>query len=158
MNRNQIENLYLINGLGDFQLRSLGDLMKVHGINARTTEGYSVLSDEDKKAFETFVIRYFNANGLDYRKSINLLKVYRAFNVDYTIKKDDGTYLLVGREVWNCSEENNNYMISSWKDTDEEINGRATIKRVNKSYLRIEFEFEDRAKWLHIVNNGNECY
>jgi len=158
MDRNQIENLYLVNGLGNFQLRNLGDLMKVHGINARTTEGYSTLSDEDKKAFETFIIKYFNVHGLDYRKYISLLKIYRAFNVDYLVKQEDDSWYVLGGEVWNCTEANNNYMISSWKDTDEEINGRDITKEINKSYLRIEYQYEDRKEWLHITENGTQWY
>lgn len=78
MKRDQIENLYLVNGLGDFTLRNLGDLMKVHGINARALEGYSTLLDEDKEAYETFIVRYMNAHGLSYRASICPKKVYRA--------------------------------------------------------------------------------
>ena len=83
MRREQLENIYLINGIEDFELRSLGDLMKIHGINARKIEGFSELSEEDKKVYEKFIIRYMNGHGLSYRSTIYPQKIYRAFEVDY---------------------------------------------------------------------------
>ena len=77
MNREQIENLYFINGIGDFELKNTGDLMKVHGINARTIEGYSELNEEDKKTFINFIINYMNCLGLKLRVNTYPVKVYR---------------------------------------------------------------------------------
>ena len=68
MRREQLENIYLTNGIGDFQLRNLGDLMKIHGINARLIEGFSELSSKDKKSYETFILKYMNMHGLDSRR------------------------------------------------------------------------------------------
>lgn len=77
MNREQIENLYFINGIGDFELKNAGDLMKVHGINARTIEGYSELIEEDKNTFINFIINYMNCLGLNLRICTYPIKVYK---------------------------------------------------------------------------------
>lgn len=159
MEREQLENLYLVNGLGDFKLRNLGDLMKIHGINARTTEGFSKLSKVDKKAYETFIIRYINAHGLGYRSTIYPEKIYRAFEINYKVKEDpaDDYYLNFSGEVWDCTDKNNDFKVKSWGDIKDK-NKPGVISEKSESYLRIELKERETDSWLHITCGGEQWY
>lgn len=159
MEREQLENIYLVNGIGDFQLRNLGDLMKIHGINARTTEGFSKLSEEDKKAYETFIIRYMNSLGLSYRSNIHPQKIYRAFEINYMIKEvpADDYYLNFAGEVWDCNDKNNEFIVEEWGDIEDK-NKPGVIEEKKESYLRIEFKNMETDSWLHITSDGEGWY
>lgn len=160
MDREQIENIYLINGLGDFRLRSLGDLIKCHGINARTIDGYSELSDEDKKSYEKFIVNVMNAMGMMSRASFVPERVYRAYDVDFLVRNEDyeDSYSVVGGEVWNVSSLEPT-LTHKWVDEDLEVLPEQTIKeRSKKDYLRIEYSHDNRNEWLHIIKDGEEWY
>ncbi len=154
-----MENIYLINGIDDFQLRNLSDLLKIHGINVRTTEGFSELSEEDKKSYETFIIRYMNAHELSYRSTIYPKRIYRAFEIDYLIKEDptDDYYLKFAGEVWNCNKKNNEFMVNEWGDIASKTKNDV-IKQKKDSYLRVELKEGDTNSWLHITREGEEWY
>lgn len=159
MEREQLENIYLVHGLGDFKLRTLGDLMKIHGINARATEGFYKLSEEDKKSYETFIISYMNAHGLSYRSTIYPLKIYRAFEIEYLIKEepDNDCFYNFAGEVWNCSDKNNEFMVKEWGDI-EDRNKPGVIAKRKENYLRIELKERDMESWLHITFGGEQWY
>lgn len=159
MEREQLENIYLVNGIGDFLLRNLGDLMKIHGINARATEGFSKLSEEDKKAYETFIIRYMNSHGLSYRSTIHPQKIYRAFEINYMIKEDpaDDYYLNFAGEVWDCNDKNNEFIVEEWGDIEDK-NKPGVIEERKESYLRVELKKSETDLWLHITSYGEEWY
>jgi len=159
LKREQLENIYLVNGIGDFKLRNLGDLMKIHGINARTTEGFSELSEEDKKAYETFIIRYMNAHGLSYRSTIHPQKIYRAFEINYIVKDDpaNDSYLNFAGEVWNCTDKNNEFMVNEWGDIEDK-NKYGVLAKKKENYLRIELKERDMESWLHITHEGEQWY
>ena len=159
MNRNQIENLYMVNGLGDFRLRNLGDLMKCHGINARNIEGYSELSEADKKAYESFIVNFMNMMGMMSRITFYPKKIYRAYNIDFLIKQsDDDCYTIVGGEVWNVSNPNDPVKTRKWTDEDIIYSSDEVVTEKSKEYLRIEYTHRDETEWLHIINNGTEWY
>ncbi len=159
MRREQLENIYLINGIEDFELRSLGDLMKIHGINARKIEGFSELSEEDKKVYEKFIIRYMNGHGLSYRSTIYPQKIYRAFEVDYLVKEDPNNnfYFKFAGEVWDCTDEDNVVMVKGWGSI-EDRNKPGVIKKRGESYLRVEVKEKDSEVWLHIIEGGEQWY
>lgn len=159
MEREQLENIYLVNGIGDFKLRNLGDLMKIHGINARATEGFSKLSEEDKKAYETFIIRYMNGHGLSYRSTIYPEKIYRAFEINYLVKEEPSNdyYLNFAGEVWDCTDKNNEFMVKEWGDIEDK-NKPGVIAERKDSYLRIELKERKESSWLHITYEGEQWY
>lgn len=133
--------------------------MKIHGINARTTEGFSKLSKVDKKAYETFIIRYINAHGLGYRSTIYPEKIYRAFEINYKVKEDpaDDYYLNFSGEVWDCTDKNNDFKVKSWGDIKDK-NKPGVISEKSESYLRIELKERETDSWLHITCGGEQWY
>lgn len=159
MRREQLENIYLTNGIGDFQLRNLGDLMKIHGINARLIEGFSELSSKDKKSYETFILKYMNMHGLDSRATIFPQRVYRAYEVNYMIKEDptNDYYLNFAGEVWNCTSKDNEFLVIQW-GTIENKDIHGVIKEKEISYLRIELNERDSELWLHIIDDGEQWF
>lgn len=160
MDRGQIENIYLVNGLGDFRLRNLGDLVKCHGINARTVDGYSELSDEDKESYEKFIVNVMNGMGMMSRVSFVPKRVYRAYDVDFLVKSEDyeDSYSVIGGEVWNISSLEPT-LAHKWNDEDFEISPEEVIKeKSKKDYLRIEYSHDNRNEWLHIIKDGEEWY
>ena len=160
MNESQIENIYFVNGIGDFQLRNLGDLMKIHGINARTIEGFSELSEDDKKSYETFILKVMNSMGMMSRITFTPEKVYRAYDVNFLIKNnDDDSYKILGGEVWNISTSKLT-ITRKWKDEELEknIQGIVLEEKSKEDYLRIEFSYGNRKEWLHIIKNGEEWF
>ncbi|MBS5926168.1 MAG: hypothetical protein ACLS2V_13135 [Clostridium paraputrificum] len=159
MERKQLENIYLSNGIGNFQLKNLGDLMKIHGINARITEGFSELSQEDKKTYETFIINYMNMHGINSRATIYPLRIYRAFEIDYKIKEDpiNDYYLKFAGEVWNCTSKDNEFIVKEWGEVENK-NMPGVIEEKSDSYLRIELNEMNSELWLHIIDNGEQWY
>ena len=70
VNREQLEEKYLENGLTHFQLQSIADLLAVHGIEISDIAGYSGLNDDNRQVFDGFIINYLNAQGMDDRGEI----------------------------------------------------------------------------------------
>jgi len=64
MNRKQIENLYMVNGLKDYKLKNTDNLLNIHGIDFKEVNGYDTLDDTNKTIFKRFIINFFNAWGL----------------------------------------------------------------------------------------------
>lgn len=154
MNRQQLEKLYSVNGVYDCKLRNLEDLIKIHNLDVKTIKGYSDLNNNDKNAFEIFILKYFNSQGLDNRLILNFTKVYRAYEVNYLIRQDEGDFIFAG-EVWNCT--NKNTKVRSWGDIKNKNNPNA-IKSKTDDYLRVEFKEGKYKIWLHIIDEGEEWY
>lgn len=156
MNRSQLENIYYVNGLGNFQLNNIGDLMKVHGINARTVKGYSNLNDKDKEYYLKFIIKFMNCMGLEKRMYFEPLRIYKAQVIEYLLNEEDETFL-IGEEVWDVTNPLKKIKVREWID-EEELENNCYEKRVGDAYLRIDYKIDNRAEWLHIINEGHEWY
>lgn len=70
MNREQLENIYLSNGLQDFVLRNTEDILKCHGYDCLKLPGYETLDNENKEIFKNFIVKIFNAFGLENRAAL----------------------------------------------------------------------------------------
>ena len=70
MDREQLEAKYLEAGLTRFRLRSVDDLLSVHGLDCRKIVGYSGLSDVNQQLFDGFIVNFMNAQGMDDRRAI----------------------------------------------------------------------------------------
>ena len=90
----QIEALYLANGLSDFKLRSVEDIQKVHGIDCRNIAGYEDLDDLEKKNYERFILKFFNAWGIEARVYIEPQAIYQVEHIDYVVQQEDGTFIM----------------------------------------------------------------
>ncbi len=75
MNGKMLKNLYLVNGIDDFRLRTQEDLLKTHGIKVEEIDGYYELGDIHKKMFKGFILNFFNGCGLELKATIEPVAV-----------------------------------------------------------------------------------
>lgn len=87
MTKNELENIYEINGLADYKLRSANDLLKVHSINHTKVEGYENLDNLKKTIYEKFIVDFFNAWGLDKRIELVPTGIFWVEDIEYLVKK-----------------------------------------------------------------------
>ncbi|MCO5388852.1 MAG: hypothetical protein NHB14_27215 [Desulfosporosinus sp.] len=97
MNRFQLEKLYEVNGLKDYRLRTTDDLLRVHGIDFKSVDGYSRLDDVNKMLYERFIVNYFNGFGLDTRLTMIPKGIYFVEDFDYLVKENPED------DYWNVS-------------------------------------------------------
>jgi len=88
MNRSQVENLYKVNGLYDYKLKSTEDLLKVHGVDFQEVNGYKRLDDLDKQLYKKFIVNIFNGLGLESRATLVPKGIYFVEDIDYLAKEN----------------------------------------------------------------------
>lgn len=157
MNRNQLENIYLDNGLKDFKLRTTEDLLKVHGIDLKTVDGYNRLDDLNKAVYEKFIINLFNGQGLEYR-DIKPTGIYFVEEVDYLVKENptDEYFTVAGNKVLAIDRNGIKTVHKNW--LHESYKGLDIIEDEPKQYLRAEYEHHGRPEWLHVIHDGSQWY
>lgn len=161
MNRLQLENIYLANGLDDFKLRNTEDLLKAHGIDFKAVDGYEKLDDLNKAIYKRFIVNFFNGQGLDYRNIVPK-GIYFVEETEYLVKEPhiDG----YGDEYFDYAGEkivaiNKDGSVTIHKySLDKKYEGVELITQKPRYYLRIEYTQNGKAEWLHIINDGKEWY
>ena len=152
MNRSQLEKLYEVNGLKDYRLKTADDLLRTHGINFKAVEGYTRLDDVNKLLYEKFIINLFNGLGLDSRMTMIPKGIYYVEDFDYLVKEnpEDDYFNVAGGLVMDIDKNGLKTVHRSWKDDDyahlEMTEGKP------KTYLRFEYEHNDREEWLHVID------
>lgn len=151
MNRSQIENLYKINGLGDYKLRTTVDLMKVHGIDYRAIDGYNLLDKPNGAAYEKFIINIFNGLGLESRDTFIPKGIYYVEDTRLLVKKNQkNDYLTVaGGIIKVINQDGLKWVLHTWKDKN--YKHLPTAKSESENYLRFEYKHLGRNEWLHII-------
>lgn len=98
MTRNQLENLYIVNGLSDFRLNDTTDLLRVHEINYKAVKGYVELDEVHQRIYEKFIVKFFNALGLDVRALLMPTFINYVEDSDYLAKEspDQDYYNVAG--------------------------------------------------------------
>lgn len=154
MNRNQIENLYKINDLSDYKLKTTEDLLKVHGIDYKAIDGYKRLDEINKKLYEKFIVNIFNAFGLESRDTLIPKGIYFVEDVDYLAKEnvEDDYFMMVGGVVYSIDKNGIKSVLHTWKDEDY-LHLETTVSE-SKRYLRFEYEHQRRSEWLHVTNEN----
>jgi hypothetical protein len=158
MNRKQIENLYLVNGITDFKLRSQEDILKTHGIKVEQISGYNELCDIHKKMFKGFILNFFNGCGMELRSTLEPVAIDYVRHTEYSFFDDefdcrcsagfkDEIIMSDGRLVFD-----KNY-------TPEDAKGKKIKEDSTQDYLRFEyyeygekFKEESRVSWLHVYS------
>lgn len=89
--RVHLERKYEELGLTDYKLRNLNQLRDIHDVDVNEIPGYEDLSDEQRKLFNEAIINFYNAWGLDRRKSLIPKSVNYVYEVNYSkqLSKDD---------------------------------------------------------------------
>lgn len=157
MNRSQIENLYKVNGLIDFHLKTTDDLLKVHGINFKAVDGYNRLDDLNKVIYEKFIINFFNAQGLEYRDIVPT-GIYYVEEIEYLVKeRSEDDYMTIAGGMVKAIDKNGlktvlgNWLHESYKHLE--------IKESEpNNYLRFQYEHQGRSEWLHVIKDGTQWY
>lgn len=153
MNRHQLENIYLENGLKDFKIRTTEDLQKVHGIDFKGIDGYNRLDDLNRAIYEKFIINFINGQGLEYRDIVPK-GIYFVEEFIYMIKEkpENDYFTVVGEKILVIDR---NGVKTVHKDSVHEFYaGFEIIESEPQQYLRFEYEYHDDPRWTHVLNNG----
>lgn len=157
MNRNQIENLYKINDLKDYKLKTTEDLLRVHGIDFKAIEGYNRLDDLNRSIYEKFIINFLNGLGLESRADLVPKGIYFVEDIEYLVQEEGEDFpTIAGHIVYAIDRNGLKSVFRRWihKDYEElEITEGEPMK-----YLRFEYEHQERKEWLHVIKDGKEWY
>ena len=152
MDRSQFENLYKVNGLKDYKLKTTDDLLRTHGINFKAVDGYTRLDDVNKLLYEKFIVNLFNGFGLDSRMTMIPKGIYFVEDFDYVVKEnpEDDYFNVAGGLVMAIDKNGLKTVHRSWRDEDH--TDLEAIKSITKTYLRFEYEHDGHEEWLHVTD------
>jgi len=152
MNRSQLENLYEVNGLKDYKLKTTDDLLKTHGINFKEVKGYTRLDDLNKLLYEKFVVNLFNSLRLNSRMTMIPKEICFVEDFDYVVKinLDDDHFIIAGGLVKAIDKNGLKTVHRSWKNHD--YTHLEMFEGITNTYLRFEYEHNSRGEWLHITD------
>lgn len=159
MNRSQIENLYKVNGLKDYKLKTTEDLLKVHGLDIKAVDGYNRLNDLNRQIYEKFIVNIFNAWGLESRAALVPKGIYYVEHIQQTIEEsdEDGKYRLCVGSIINAIDRNGmKYVLHTWRDSH--YANHEILNEAPEYYLRFEYEYDGCKEWLHVIKEGCEWY
>lgn len=157
MNRVQLENIYLANGLKDFKLMTTEDLLKVHGIDYRNVDGYNRLDDLNKAIYERFIVNFFNGQGLDYRDIVPT-GIYYVEEIEYMVKEcqEDDYMTIAGGMVKAIDKNGIRTVLDNW--LHEGYKEFEITESEPKNYLRFQYKHQGRSEWLHVIKEGKDWY
>lgn len=164
MTRTQLENLYKVNGLTDYKLKTTEDLLKVHGIDYKAVKGYAGLDDLNRAIYEKFIINIFNAWGLDSRLNLLPNGIFWVEDIEYFVKEkpEDDYYTLAGQTIYTIDRSGSRKLLHQW--ADDEFKHLTKTAAKPKHYLRFEYqhgtdaEGNPRNEWLHVIKEGQQWY
>lgn len=158
MDRFQLENIYRANGLTDYRLRNTDDLLKCHGIDYKAVDGYNRLDDLNRAIYQKFIVNIFNAWGLESRASLIPKGIYYVEDIEYLVKEhpDDDHFLLVGGVVKAIDRSDFKTILYTW--VDEEYKHLEIVQSKPETYLRFEYEHQERDEWLHVIKEWKDWY
>lgn len=152
MNRFQLENIYEVNGLMDYKLKTTEDLLKTHGIDFKAVEGYSRLDDVNKQLYSKFIVNIFNGFGLDSRMTVIPKGIYLVEDFDYLVKEDpNDDYWQDAGGVVMAIDKNGLKTVHRTRKNEDYAHLEAKESK-HKTYLRFEYEHDGREEWLHIMD------
>ena len=151
MERKQVENIYIANGLKDFQLRSTDDLLRVHGIDYAAVEGYKRLDDINRRIYEKFIVNIYNAFGLEYRTKLVPKSIYYVEDTQY-ITKDPDFEGMMGVGCCIKAIDKNGLKTILVDRVDECYKGLDIKEGITEKYLRFDYEENARPEWLHVIS------
>lgn len=153
MFREQLEKLYIENGLTDFRLRTIKDIKLCHGIDIEAVKGYEELTEENKVTYRKAMINIYNTWGMCNRSNLVPLRIYWAEEFDYLLPQvsDDGEEynLVVGGVVKSITKDGRKRQVRKyWFYDDAEFEEYGDKEKVfaekPKQYLRFEYKHGKR--------------
>lgn len=154
----EIENLYKINAINDYQLRNTDDLLKVHSINFKKVDGYNELDDSNKKIYEKFIVNFFNGLGLDSRSEVVPKGIYWVKNMQHRLKEDPE--IISGEVILVIKKDGLMKIHRVWMDKDYTECETIELESDTSVYLRFEYEYgirgdgTPRKEWLRVTKEG----
>lgn len=160
MNRQQLENIYLANGLSDYKLRDIEDILKCHGHDCLELKGYETLSIINQEIFKKFIVNLFNASGLMTRTKMEPMGVYFVEDKEYVGEDPDDKecVVMVKHIIKSIDRAGNKKVIHSRKAYEKENRNLPIVEVYTHNYLRFEYKEFGKAEWLHITHEGEEWY
>ena len=158
METEQVKNLYKANGLRDYRLRSTSDLLKVHGVDFKSVNGYNRLDDINRNIFEKFIVNFYNASGLEARSLIVPQGIYFVEDIEYLAKENpkDEHYTVIGGTVLSIDRNGLKSVLHHWHDKEhKDTKGEAQER---KEYLRFEYKRGNSEVWQHVIDGGENWY
>lgn len=165
MTRTQLENVYKAHGLHDYKLKTTDDLLKIHGIDYKSIDGYNRLDELNQNIYKTFIINFYNAHGLDNRNIIPK-GIYYVEDTTLLNKKIDEYseeyYSVVGSHI--LAIDRNGIKTVHTHTIFENCNEKDIIEEPPKTYLRFQYQQgymddgEPRMAWMHVVDGGYAWY
>lgn len=135
-------------GIDDFKLRNINDLYQLHGINIENIEGYDTLNDLERYVFKKFIVNYYNVWEVDTRDILKPLNIYRVQQIDLLYYENDEP-VIVGYELARFIE---GEFVLHEINIDEGYRSTELERYEPQSYLRFEYEKDNKNEWLHIVD------
>ncbi len=147
-----IKNIYLSNGIPDFKLTNHTDLLNVHSIDIKNTPGYSNLSTEHRTLFDSFIINFYNAWGLEARDRLIPISVNFILDEEYLGKREasDDCYIPLGGKLTTIYDGGKTKVIRCWKD--KVYCHLPSICTEQQSYLRFEYKNGKSKSWQHVIS------
>jgi hypothetical protein len=149
MNRDQLEKAYIANGLPDFELRNLNDLLKVHGIDYRV-KGYENLTAENSELYMNWLIMFFNRQGLGTRLNLVPTRVFFCEEVCHArLYEHEGEKFLetTKTELFELHADGKKKLVRTYKTKD--FNNLMIVSKEQSKYLRVEFK---KKEWYHVYS------
>lgn len=154
MKKSVLEKLYEINGLTDYRLKTLDDLLKVHDIDYREVDGYNRLDDLNRKLYEKFIVNFYNAQGLDSRATLNPMGIYYVEDYKYIAKENPEDDYYVTTESFVMIIDRNGLKTVHKHFKNEKYSHLELIREKSKFYLRFEYEHYENKAWQHVIDEN----
>lgn len=150
MTRTQLERKYEELGLTDYQLCNLEQLSEIHNVGVNEINGYKQLSDEHKELFNEAIINFYNAWGLDNRKTLKPKSVNYVCEVNYykKIEDTDDFFTDIGQEIYVLDDDGRTVSRRLHEYIFEKGIDLKFCEKNTKIYLRFELSDE----WYHIIS------
>lgn len=158
MERFQVENLYKVNGLTDYRLRTASDLLKCHGIDYTAVKGYNGLDDIHKAMYKNFLVRFLNGLGMDSRMELVPTGIYYVEDVECFVNDPEEPQFIVAVTRIIKSIDKNGVFKTLYSHAHDEYKDLKIVKQDRSNYLRIEYTHYGKEEWLHIIENGEQWY
>ena len=148
----QLKSIYLSNGLKEFKLTNHTDLLNIHSIDIKNIPGYSNLSAEHRAIFDSFIINFFNACGLETRARLMPISINFVLDEEYLGKEDatDDYYIPLGGKLTALYDGGSTKTIRCWKD--KTYCHLPCICTEKQNYLRFEYRKGKSKSWQHVIS------
>lgn len=158
--KNLIKRYETFIGKNNFELRNLADLQYIHDIDYKEISGFETLAIADKEALKIFLVRFFNAWGLEARSSIVPIRVHAVLKRWYWIKhpKEENISIWI-KEEHIAIDSTGKELFKIYESIEEEYLTllHQSIKQ-EEIYLRFEYKSSDSSGWIHIIEGGYGWY